>query len=116
MDDYARILIGKNFRHTFSNILLDHLNYFKLKEYVETDRVHEFENIKSEKEYKTFIEKRKPKRGRKLTLATACAVCLSDYFEASNPLISCSTCILRVHKLCFPLQDKKCGSCSFQKL
>jgi hypothetical protein len=63
-----------------------------------------------------FLEKRRPKRGRKLFLATACSVCLSDYCEAANPFESCAVCGIRAHQICFPLASRKCGYCAYQKV
>lgn len=113
---YGRLLIGKNLRHTFGNLSLDRLNYFKVRQFTETDRLQTFTNISTFEQLQSFIERRKPKRGRKLALATACSVCLSDYSEMSNPLKSCSTCLLRAHELCYSFEQNRCGSCTFQKL
>lgn len=113
---YAELLIVKNLNHTFGSLDLDPYNYFKLREHLETDRVHEFQNISSFEDLEIFIQKRKPKRGRRLALSTACSVCLSDYYELNNPLRTCSSCGLRAHKLCYCFDHSRCGYCAYQKL
>ncbi len=75
-----------------------------------------FRHIMNPEELKMFIDRRKPKRGRKLHLAMACSVCLSDYHELSNPFQSCSVCGLRAHKMCFSFENSKCGYCAYQKI
>ena len=87
-----------------------------MREHLESGRIDEFQNIASFQELEAFIQKRKPKRGRRLGLSTACSVCLSDYYELSNPLKTCSVCGLRAHKLCCCFDHMRCGYCAYQKL
>lgn len=110
------MLLKKNLNHAFSRTLVDPLDYFKFKEHFEAARVDSYRHVRSADELRSFIEKRKPKRGRKLQLATACSVCLSDYQELSNPFQSCSVCGLRAHVMCFSFEHSRCGYCSYQKV
>lgn len=115
-EEYTKVLIRKTLEKAFLRTSIDPLNYFKYKEHLEAEKSDSYHHISHVQELQKFIDRRRPKRGRKLFLATACSVCFSDHHEMSNPLEACCVCGLRAHKACYSFSRMRCGHCVYQKL